>query len=155
MEQIIEKFYLAFKELDAEAMVKHYHDDVIFSDPAFGTLKGERAKNMWRMLIASQKNKQFTINFQDVFYENELGKATWEAHYKFSKTNRPVHNTIHAEFKFKDGLIIEHKDVFNLYRWAKQALGFKGYLLGGTNFFKERLQKSTSNMLDKYEKKKS
>lgn len=59
MKNIIENFYEAFANLDAETMVSYYHDDIVFEDPAFGILKGNRAKNMWRMLCESQKNKDF------------------------------------------------------------------------------------------------
>ena len=39
-------------------------------------------------------------------------------------------NEIRAEFVFKDGLIVEHRDHFDLWRWSRQALGLKGLLLG-------------------------
>ncbi|WP_299159185.1 nuclear transport factor 2 family protein [uncultured Tenacibaculum sp.] len=46
MKTIIENFYKAFSKIDAEAMVQCYHEDIVFNDPAFGTLKGDKAKNM-------------------------------------------------------------------------------------------------------------
>ena len=109
MKNIIEKFYSAFATLNAEKMVSCYHSEVEFSDPAFGILEGERAKNMWRMLISSQKGKEFLVTYSDI---SEL-TAKWEATYIFSKTNRRIHNKILAEFEFKDGLIIKHKDRFS------------------------------------------
>ena len=36
MKSTIEKFYTAFTNNDAEAMVACYHDNIIFEDPAFG-----------------------------------------------------------------------------------------------------------------------
>ena len=50
MRQLIKDFYQAFAALDAETMASCYHKDILFEDPAFGVLKGEKAKNMWRML---------------------------------------------------------------------------------------------------------
>lgn len=50
-EKIIHQFFTAFKNLDAETMVSLYQDDIMFEDPAFGVLKGEEAKAMWRMLV--------------------------------------------------------------------------------------------------------
>jgi hypothetical protein len=41
-----------------------------------------------------------------------------------------VHNLIDASFVFADGKIVRHIDTFDLYRWARQALGLKGRLLG-------------------------
>jgi len=153
METIIHRFYIAFSKLDAETMVSCYHDTIIFTDPAFGTLKGERAKNMWRMLCASQKGKDFRVTFSNIKTIENSGSADWEASYTFSKTGRKVHNKISAKFKFQDGLIVEHTDDFNLHKWAKQAMGFKGLLLGGTGFFKKKLQQQTNTLLDKYQQK--
>lgn len=151
MKQLIEKFYTAFKNLDAETMATCYHDDVIFEDPAFGILRGERARNMWRMLINSQKGKDFKVSFSNITYKEDTGTAHWEAHYIFSQTGGKVHNKIDATFEFKDGKIIKHKDVFNLHKWASRAMGLKGTLLGGTGFFKKKLQAQTNRLLDKFE----
>ena len=151
MKNIIENFYTAFANLDAEGMVACYHEDVVFEDPAFGMLKGEKAKNMWRMLCSSQKGKDFTVNFSNIEMSNLGGKAYWEAFYTFSKTGRKVHNKIKAEFKFKDGKIIEHIDTFDLYRWSRQALGFTGFLMGWTTFFKKKLNSQTNMLLSKFE----
>ena len=37
-------------------MVVCYHDEIEFEDPAFGILKGEKARNMWRMLCANARD---------------------------------------------------------------------------------------------------
>ncbi|UKN03745.1 nuclear transport factor 2 family protein [Paracrocinitomix mangrovi] len=151
MNTLIEQFYQSFKDLNAEGMTACYADDVEFEDPAFGKLKGERAKNMWRMLIESQQGKDFEVTFSDVT-ENS---AHWEAKYTFSQSGRKVHNIIKATFVIENGKIIKHTDDFNLHKWAKQALGFKGFLLGRTSFFKKKLQAQTNRLLDKYEANKS
>ncbi|WP_115462954.1 nuclear transport factor 2 family protein [Winogradskyella aurantiaca] len=153
MDNIIHKFYTAFNNLDAEGMVACYHDDVYFKDPAFGVLTGIKAKNMWRMLVESQKNKDFSVYFDSIKLDNEKGSAHWEAKYTFSQTGRPVHNIMEANFEIKEGQIIKHVDHFNLHRWAKQAFGFKGALIGGTGYFKNKLQQRTNKLLAQYEKK--
>lgn len=155
MKHVIETFYNAFNNLDAETMVSCYHSDIVFEDPAFGILKGERAGNMWRMLCNSQKNQDFKVTFSNINVTEHDGSATWEAFYTFSKTGRKVHNIIEARFEFKDGKIIKHTDVFNLYRWSKQALGVKGFILGKTLFFQNKLKTQTNRLLDKFEKKQS
>lgn len=133
-------------------MVKHYHNDIVFEDPAFGKLQGDRAKNMWLMLCNSQKGKDFKITFNNVQSADNTAKANWEAFYTFSKTGRKVHNTIKAQFVFKDCKIIEHTDSFSLHKWASQALGFKGYALGLLPFFKSKLQVQTNKLLQNFEK---
>ncbi|MEO1054734.1 MAG: nuclear transport factor 2 family protein [Bacteroidota bacterium] len=152
MKETIEKFYQSFHELDAEGMAAYYHDDIVFTDPAFGTLKGEHAGNMWRMLCDSQKGKDFRIEFSDVSYENGTGSARWQAYYTFSRTGRRVHNIIQARFKFEGDKIIEHVDHFNLHRWSRQALGFMGLLLGWSGGFKKKLNAQTNKLLADYEK---
>ncbi len=150
---IVENFYRAFNELDAEQMVSYYHKDITFRDPAFGVLNGERVKNMWRMLCHSQKgNDNFKIEVSDIQCNPENGKARWDAYYNFSKTGRKVHNIIYAEFQFKDGKIIDHVDRFDLYRWSRQALGFKGFLMGWSGFFKKKLYQQSNRLLSKFEK---
>ena len=151
MKSTLQKFYSAFEKLDAETMVSCYAENVVFEDPAFGVLNGVHAKNMWRMLCESQKGKDFRIEFSNLVADEKTGFAHWEAFYIFSQTGRKVHNKIDAYFEFENGLIVTHKDDFNLHAWAKQALGFKGFLLGGTNYFKGKLQHQTSRLLKKYE----
>ena len=147
----IEQFYTAFQNKDAEAMVAFYHDDIEFTDPGFGLLKGERAKGMWRMLC--QNATDLKIEFSEIEASGNRGKAHWEAYYTFSKTGRKVHNIIDADFEFKDGKIIKHTDRFNLKRWAGQAMGWKGKLFGGTSFFKKKLNEQTNRLLDKFMRK--
>ncbi len=150
MEKIIKEFYTAFTKLDAEAMVKNYHQNLVFIDPAFGVLQVNRAKNMWRMLCDSQKNKDFRITFSDITYDGKIAHAKWEAFYTFSQTGRKVHNKVIATFEFENGLIIKHTDTFNIHTWARQAFGLKGLLLGNTSFFKSKLQTTTNKLIDKY-----
>jgi len=153
MEAIVNKFYESFQKLDSNGMVDCYHQDIVFEDPAFGILKGERAKNMWRMLCENQKGKDFKLLFSNVTADDEHGSALWEAFYTFSRTKRKVHNKVEAKFEFKDGQILKHTDSFDLYRWSKQAMGFKGAVLGKTLFFKNKVRYNTAKMLDKYKKK--
>lgn len=127
---LITRFYEAFQRLDAEAMIACYTDDIVFSDPAFGTLRGRDAGDMWRMLASRAKN--FSLTFDNVNSNERSGGAHWVATYLFSQTGRTVVNDIQARFLFRDGKICEHYDHFDLWRWSRQALGAKGLLLGWT-----------------------
>ncbi|MFC7356994.1 nuclear transport factor 2 family protein [Jejudonia soesokkakensis] len=150
---IIEQFYEAFGELDAERMVEWYHPDITFEDPVFGILKGERAKNMWRMVCESQKGKNFTVKASNIQYNKSTGTARWDEFYTFGKEGRKVHNCINARFTFKEGKIINHIDTFNLYRWSKQATGLKGFLVGWTAFFKKKIRSKVRKRLSDFEEK--
>ncbi|RMR85264.1 nuclear transport factor 2 family protein [Pseudomonas coronafaciens] len=127
---LITRFYEAFAQLDAEAMSACYTDDVLFSDPAFGELRGAQVGDVWRMLTSRAKN--FSVVFDQVRADDQTGSAHWVATYLFSQTGRTVVNDIQARFVFRDGKICEHRDHFDMWRWSRQALGLKGLLLGWT-----------------------
>ncbi len=131
---LITRFYQAFQRLDAEAMVACYSDDIVFSDPVFGTLRGRDAGDMWRMLTS--RAKDFTLTFDNVRSDG----AHWVATYLFSQTGRVVVNDIQARFVIRDGLICQHDDSFDLWRWSRQALGMPGVLLGWTPMLQNKVR---------------
>lgn len=149
--EIITAFYEAFARHDAEQMVDCYHDEIQFTDPAFGTLKGDEAKDMWRMLIKRAKGS-LKIQFENVTAKNERGSADWVAEYLFSQTGRNVINKIHAEFEFRDGKIIRHVDDFDVWKWSSQALGISGQLLGWSSFMKNKIQQRAKAGLREFRK---
>jgi hypothetical protein len=57
---------------------------------------------------------------------------------------------IDATFEFKDWLIVRHTDRFDLHRWAGQALGFMGKLLGGTAFLQNKVRATAAKSLEDY-----
>ena len=135
---VITAFYQAFNRLDAEAMSACYTEDVLFSDPVFGELRGRQAGDMWRMLTS--RAKEFSVAFDNVRADERTGGAHWVATYLFSQTGNTVVNNIQARFVFRDGKICEHHDHFDLWRWSRQALGTKGLLLGWTPFVQNAIR---------------
>ena len=152
-ETLIRNFYKAFSDRKADAMGACYHDDIRFEDPAFVGLKGREAYGMWAMLLEGM-DPQGTIECKNATADDSKGSADWEAIYKFSKTGRTVHNRIHAEFEFKDGKIIKHKDSFPFWKWARMAFGAPGFLMGWTPMFKKKVQGEVRKTLTMYKKKK-
>ncbi|MBK6683022.1 MAG: nuclear transport factor 2 family protein [Deltaproteobacteria bacterium] len=150
-QRLIERFYQAFKERDGRAMGACYHDQVHFSDPVFVDLHGEQARGMWRMLC--ERGKDLVVEASRIEANEERGIAHWDAFYTFSATGQKVHNIIDAEFRFQDGLIIDHRDRFDLYRWARQALGIKGLLLGWAPPVQNAVRKQAMKGLDAFLKK--
>ena len=150
-EELIQKFYTAFANNDAKTMCECYHPNIQFEDPAFGKLIGRDACRMWQMLLERSKGN-IKIEFSDIEANEYLGSAKWVATYNFSKTNRQVVNRIFAQFQFADGLIIKHNDSFDIWKWSKQAFGFKGYLLGWTGYMQKEIQKQAKISLEKYNK---
>ena len=145
------RFYAAFVQRDGEAMAACYAADARFSDPAFPDLRGAQIGAMWRMLTSRGK---------DLKVEHELLEASashalvrWQAWYTFSTTGRTVHNVIMAHMEIRGGRIAVHRDDFNFHRWARQALGAPGLLLGWTPFLKRRVQQQAAVALAKFEER--
>jgi ketosteroid isomerase-like protein len=135
---LIERFYGAFARGDGAGMAACYAPGIHFRDPAFGDLEGANAGAMWRMLASTARD--FRLELREHDSDATSGTAHWVAHYTFSQTGRPVVNDVHAAFRFADGLIVDHVDSFDFHRWAGQALGPRGRLLGGTSFLRKAVQ---------------
>jgi ketosteroid isomerase-like protein len=146
---VITEFYQAFNRLDAEAMSACYTEDVLFSDPVFGELRGRQAGDMWRMLTS--RAKDFSVTFDNVRADERTGRVHWVATYLFSQTGNTVVNDIQARFVFRDGKICEHRDHFDLWRWSRQALGIKGALLGWAPFVQNAIRAQAQNGLKAFQ----
>ncbi|MBA2523121.1 MAG: nuclear transport factor 2 family protein [Solirubrobacterales bacterium] len=146
--ELIERFYRAFSEGDGETMASCYAPGVHFSDPVFPDLRGPRAGAMWKML--TEGPGELRIELLEHEADERSGTAHWRAHYVFTDTGRPVINDIHATFRFEDGLIVEHHDEFSFHKWARQALGPVGLLLGWTPIVHGAVKKKAGARLDEY-----
>ena len=132
-------------------MASCYDPAVTFSDEVFTDLTGPRASAMWQMLC--ERAEDLKIEFRDVEANDATGSAHWEAWYTFSATGRKVHNKIDAHFEFRDGKIIRHRDRFNFWAWASQALGPVGRLLGWTPLVKNRVRSQAAARLESFLKR--
>ena len=146
--ELIARFYRAFAARDAEAMAACYTPDVIFEDPAFGELHGHEAGGMWRMLCS--RAQDLVVTASDIEADDTRGSAKWEAIYTFTQTGRRVHNRIAAQFRFRDGLICEHRDHFDFWAWSRQALGPAGLLLGWTPMLRNKVRAQAATKLALY-----
>jgi ketosteroid isomerase-like protein len=145
--ELVTSFYAALQRRDHAAMARCYARDVVFQDEVFA-LDGWRASAMWHMLC--DRAADLRIEVKDVVADEARGSATLDAWYTFSATERAVHNHIEASFVFHESLIVRHTDRFNLYRWAGQALGLKGRLVGWTPFVQRAIRRSAARSLDKF-----
>lgn len=145
--KLIEDFYRAFQVRDYEGMCACYHPEIHFRDPVFMDLHGGEARAMWHMLC--ERGKDLVIEFGKVQAGEKGGSAHWEARYTFS-TGRKVHNVIDATFEFREGKIVRHEDVFDLWRWSRQALGPMGMVLGWSPMVKNRVRQTARRGLDAF-----
>lgn len=146
--ELITKFYAAFQQRDWKTMHSCYHKEIAFYDPAFRQLKGTDVLAMWHMLCLNAKD--FALTFSNVSANENQGSCDWKASYSFSKTGRKVDNVIKANFTFKDGLIADHKDEFDLWRWSRMALGIPGMLLGWSPLLQNKVNQNALKSLKKF-----
>jgi len=147
---LVERLYAAFAARDGATMAACYHPEARFSDPVFPDLRGAEIGRMWTMLC--RRGKDLVVVASAVEADGARGRAHWEARYTFSGSGRPVHNVIEAEFEFRDQLIVRHVDRFDFHRWAAQALGLTGRLLGGTAWLRARVRRTAAEGLARFER---
>lgn len=151
---VVSRFYSAFQKLDYETMNSCYSDDIVFSDPAFGLLKGDEVKAMWEMLC--KRAKGFSLEFSNIqLLDEEYATCNWVATYTFAQTGRKVVNNIKAYMRLKDGKITEHSDAFKISKWSAQALGWKGSLFGWMGWMQRKIQKNARKGLMAFIEKKN
>lgn len=147
---LIASLYAALARRDGAAMAACYRPDARFHDPAFGELHGEEVGRMWRMLTARATEIEVDLLAHDA--DESSGSGHWVARYPFAATGRRVANDVHARFRFGDGLIVEHEDRFDLRRWAAQALGPPGRVLGLTPLLGPVVRRQARGQLEGFER---
>ncbi len=146
--QLIARFYDCFARRDAAGMAACYHARATFGDPVFPLLERREAVAMWALLC--ERGKDLRLEVSDVRADADTGSAHWVARYTFSKTGRQVVNRIDARFEFEDGMIVRHRDSFDLWAWAGMALGLKGRVLGWLPPVQAAIRKESAQLLAKY-----
>ena len=143
--RLLTTFYTAFAARDHAPMAAAYAPNATFADAVF-SLHGKEIGAMWHMLCES--GTDLKVVFSGVEADDDAGRARWEAWYTFG--GRPVHNRLDARFKFANGLILEHRDNMDFRRWAAQALGPMGQLLGWAPFVRRTVQKRARARLARF-----
>lgn len=147
-EATIKRFYEAFSRCDGVAMEACYTPDAHFRDPAFGDLHGAEVGAMWRMLTGNAKDLEIELASHSATATS--GSANWIANYTF-RTGRKVRNDVKASFTFTaDGLIEDHEDNFDMWKWTRQALGPVGVIAGWTPFLKAGVRRQARSQLERF-----
>jgi hypothetical protein len=148
-QELVQRFFQCFAGGDHRGMRRCLHPDVAFSDIGFD-LTGAKVGAMWQMICA----KGTQIMFRNVQADDSQGTAHWECHYDFQKDEgakaHSVHNVIESRFVFEGGLIREHHDSCDFERWARQALGVVGLVLGETEFLHKQVREAAAKKLETF-----
>lgn len=145
---VAERFYEAFMVRDHYTMGLLYAEHATFSDPVFPLLNARGARMMWKMLLTRAEDLGIEVNI----LEDSPTRASveWVAHYTFGATGRRVVNRIQTEMAISNGRIVRQVDRFGLWRWARQALGAKGLLLGWTPMVQNRIRTQAARSLQEF-----
>ena len=130
--QALARFYEALARRDAATMAAAYAPDAAFDDPVF-QLRGPTSAGCGSRFSAAPASSRSTG--RSARAEPDRGEVAWTARYLFGG-KRPVVNVIESDVRFRDGQIVEQTDRFDFPRWAAQALGPPGRLLGGFEWFR-------------------
>jgi limonene-1,2-epoxide hydrolase len=153
-QQTATRFYRAFQSGDAAVMASCYHPELQYSDPVFGKLSHKEACGMWTMLLERSKGA-LQIEFDILSADASEVQVKWVASYPFGKYKRPVTNVILAKMHIEGGLIVQHHDRFNFWKWSRQALGISGWLLGWTPLLQNKVRQQSRQLLKKQLSKQS
>jgi ketosteroid isomerase-like protein len=146
---LVTRFYSNLEAGNGDAMADCYADNIVFEDPAFGELHGQDAGDMWRMLAS--RGTDLAVDFRIIEAGATAARVNWIATYTFS-TGRHVRNDIMATMRIEDGKIVDHRDVFDLWKWSGQALGLPGKLLGWSPPMKAKVRSGALEGLAKFQK---
>ncbi|MFY9552628.1 MAG: nuclear transport factor 2 family protein [Thermoanaerobaculia bacterium] len=135
--KVLARFYDALARRDARTLAGMYAPDAAFEDPVF-RLCGDEIGRMWERLLG--RAREFSVAYTIARAAHDEGTVEWTARYLFGGKH-PVVNVILSELRFRDGLIVTQKDVFDFPRWAAQALGPAGRWLGGFEWFRRSVRR--------------
>ncbi|TNE65978.1 MAG: nuclear transport factor 2 family protein [Bacteroidetes bacterium] len=147
-EKLLTSFYEALQNRDHVTMQACYADQASFSDPVFTCLNAAEVRAMWEMLLT--RGKDLALTFRNIRADDRSGSAECTATYTFTATGRKVTNHIRSEFELADGKILRQRDSFDFHRWARQALGLSGLLLGWTGFFQNKVRAGAMKSLKQF-----
>ena len=145
---VAEQFYEAFMVQDHYTMGLLYAENATFSDPVFPLLNARGARMMWAMLLTRAEDLGIQVNILED--SPARARVEWTAHYTFGATGRRVVNRIQTEMAISNGRIVRQIDRFSLWRWARQALGVQGLLLGWTPMVQNRIRTQAARSLAEF-----
>lgn len=153
----LERFFTAFANLDAATMQACYAENARFDDGIYRLAGARQIGGMWTMLCAELRLRgigQWRLEVHRLRVRDEQGRAEWTAHYRFGAKGRKVRNRVYSRFDFDErGLILRQRDEFPFWRWAGQALGMRGWLLGWSPVLRTRVQGHAARQLARHMEK--
>jgi uncharacterized protein len=145
---VASRFYEAFMVRDHYTMGLLYANHATFRDPVFPRLTAQGTRLMWQMLLSEAEDLAIDVNI--IEDTPDRARVDWVARYTFTPTKRPVVNRVHTEMAIAAGKIVQQVDDFSFWRWAGQALGWRGWLLGYTPLVRDKVQRQAAKSLTEF-----
>jgi ketosteroid isomerase-like protein len=145
-EALIRRFYARLAARDAEGALACYHPEVFFSDPLHPRLRGEPARDLWRLRLGDPAFGEIALEEASADANGALTR--WTAHGVVR--GRPVTIRGRSMFAFRDGRIVRHYDHYSLWRWTAQAFGSVGAALGWFGPFRWALRTRAARALERF-----
>src|SRR5436309_9608022 len=112
---LLRKLFTGLNQHDHRVMAECYHPKAVFRDIAFHLRGQKRIDEMWQMICEGRSN--IRANFEVVRADDKSGQVRLVDDYTLyasddspPSSGREVRNVIDSRFRFRDGLIIKHKD---------------------------------------------
>lgn len=116
--EVAERFYDAFVNRRFDEMEALYAEGVRFRDNIFRFPDRAGTMRMWRKLLRDPDNVKASYRFERL--DGNVAVGRWQADYEIF--GRKVHNDIESRLTIEGGRIVDHRDTFDLGKWARQAL---------------------------------
>jgi len=142
---VITGLYNAYKERNPELMASFYTEDASFKDEIFGEVTGQEIPKVWEVVHSTTSN--FYLYFHIVNVNKNLATVNSQLSYTFKHTGRKIDISITSIFRFENGKIRHQVDEYSLWKWASQAFGVSGFLLGWNPKFKNKIRQSAQNTI--------
>jgi hypothetical protein len=125
--KLLQQLYTSLNRHEHKVMAECYAPDATFHDIAFDLEGKVQIGAMWQMICSGDIWATFDI----VRADDREGIVTLVDEYTFTETGRRVRNPIKSWFRFRNGLIAEHRDSCDPRAWAAAAIGGVDGFLGG------------------------
>jgi ketosteroid isomerase-like protein len=145
---VVQRFYEAFKAHDPLTMGACYAETATFSDPVFPDLDADGVRAMWAMLLS--RGSDLALTYEILEETPTSARIKWVARYTMSSTGNKVENHIETSMDLADDRIVRQVDDFVFWRWAKQALGWRGRLLGWAPTLRGKVQAQAAKGLARF-----
>lgn len=130
---LLQRLFTALDQHDHPTMAACYHSEATFRDIAFDLRGRKQIHSMWHMICEGDIRATFEV----VHANDREGRVKLLDTYTFGASKdpatpgRPVRNAVDSRFLFRDGVIVEHRDLCDAREWARSALGgFVGFVAG-------------------------